>query len=565
MTDGGTEAKKSQRASRGEWMPSDHATAKGGLQGRVARGLTWTIVDTWGSQLLALIVFVLLARLLTQVDFGVVATAAIFVSFAGLLVDQGLGDAVIQRQTLTRRQLDTAFWASMLTGVVLAVAAIVLAIPIAALLGQPLLQPIIQVLSITFVLSGLASIQTDLLRREMAFGSLAIRRIAAVIVGGIVGVGMALAGYGAWSLVGQQIAAALASVVMLWTVTPWRPSRQFSREDFGELFGFGIRVVGGDVLNWVSRNIDNLLVVVFLGVVPVALYTVAYRILDTSQTLLVNAARKLIFPTFSRLQHDPERIRRAYSRINRASSALTLPGYIGLALVAPEATVTLFGDKWADSGPVAAVLFLIGPVLTLQAFSGALFNAVGRPDVTLRFRLVTTITNVVGFLIAVLIFRDILAVAAAFAIRGYLLLPLNLLWMRQYGHINIREHLLELRGVVIATAVMAGAVLLVKFVLAGHVDDGVLLLAEIVVGLVVFGLALFVVERPLVADIVSIAAQGMPGGVRIARLLHLPMASTGGRKARATLDTSVEAEIAAGAVVDPTGLANEDPEQPQVP
>jgi PST family polysaccharide transporter len=561
MTDSKTEGKKRQRASRGEWMPSDHATAKGGLQGRVARGLSWTIVDTWGSQVLALIVFVLLARLLTQVDFGVVATAAIFVSFAGLLVDQGLGDAVIQRTTLTRRQLDTAFWASMLTGLVIAVAAIVLAIPIAALLGQPLLQPIIQVLSVTFVLSGLASIQTDLLRREMAFGSLAIRRIGAVIVGGVVGVGMAFAGYGAWSLVGQQIAAALASVVMLWTVTPWRPSRQFSREDFGELFGFGIRVVGGDVLNWISRNIDNLLVVVFLGVLPVAFYTVAYRILDTSQTLLVNAARKLIFPTFSRLQHDPERIRRAYSRMNRASSALTLPGYIGLALVAQEATVTLFGAKWAASGPVAAVLFLIGPVLTLQAFSGALFNAVGRPDVTLRFRLVTTITNVVGFLIAVLIFRDILAVAAAFVVRAYLLLPLNLLWMRKYGHINIREHLLELRGVVIATAVMTAAVLLLKFLLIGHVHDAVLLLVEVALGLLVFGLALLVVDRPLVADIVSIAAQGMPGGVRIARLLHLPMAPPGDRKARAGLDTSVEAEIEAGAVVDPTGIVDEDPDR----
>src|SRR4051812_23874500 len=98
---------------RDEWEPSDHATAKGGLQGRVARGLTWTLVDTWGSQFVALIVFVLLARLLTQVDFGLVAFASVFVTFAGLFVDQGLGDAVVQRRTLTRRQLDTAFWASM--------------------------------------------------------------------------------------------------------------------------------------------------------------------------------------------------------------------------------------------------------------------------------------------------------------------------------------------------------------------------------------------------------------------------------------------------------------------
>jgi O-antigen/teichoic acid export membrane protein len=555
-----TENNKGQRASRGEWTPSDHATAKGGLQGRVARGLTWTVLDTWGSQLLGLIVFVLLARLLTQVDFGLVAFAAIFVSFAALLVDQGLGDAVIQRATLTRRQLDTAFWASLATGVLIAAVSIVLAIPIAAILGEPLLEPIIQVLSVTFVLSGLASIQIDLLRREMRFGSLAIRRLAAVSVGGVVGVGMAVAGFGAWSLVGQQIAAAVASVVMLWTVTPWRPSLQFSIADFRELFGFGIRVVGGDVLNFISRNTDNLLVGVFLGVVPLGLYAVAYRILDTSQALLVNAARKLIFPTFSRLQHDPQRIRRAYSRMNRASSALTLPGYVGLALVAQEAIVTLFGNKWAESGPVAAVLFLIGPVLTIQAFSGALFNAVGRPDVTLRFRLVTTLANVAGFLIAVVIFRGILAVAAAFVIRGYLLLPLNLYWMRQYGHINIREHLLELRGSVIATAVMAAAVMLVKFLLIGNVHDSILLIVEVLIGTGVFAVALVVVERSLVAELVTIAGQGVPGGMRVARLLHLPTAPVGEHRARggaAAGEPGLVSSLDTVPDIDPTGLADQ--------
>jgi PST family polysaccharide transporter len=357
----------------------------------------------------------------------------------------------------------------------------------------------------------------------MAFRSLAIRKLTAVALSGVVGVGMALSGFGAWSLVGQQLANALISVVMLWAVTPWRPSLQFSRQDFRELFGFGIHVVAGDLLNFISRNIDRLLIGIFLGPVAVGFYAVGYRILDTSQQLLINAARKLVFPTFSRLQHDPERIRRAYSRMNRASSALTLPGYIGLALVAQEATVTLFGSQWSISGPVAAVLFLIGPVLTLQAFSGAVFNAVGHPEVTLRFRLVTTIFNVVGFVLAVVIFRDILAVAAAFVLRGYLLLPLNLVWMREYAGIHIRQQLLELRGVATATLLMAAAVVLVKLALLGHVHNAVLLVAEVVMGVIVFAIALLLVERSLVAEIAGVGAQAIPGGRRIARLLRLPL------------------------------------------
>jgi PST family polysaccharide transporter len=112
-----------------EWRPTDHG-ATGALQGRVARGLTWTLIDTWGSQLIGLFIFVLLARLLSVDDFGLVTLAAVFVAFAQLFVDQGLGDAVVQRPTLTRRQLDTAFWASMAAGLLITVAGVVLAFPI---------------------------------------------------------------------------------------------------------------------------------------------------------------------------------------------------------------------------------------------------------------------------------------------------------------------------------------------------------------------------------------------------------------------------------------------------
>ena len=320
-----------------------------------------------GQPLLGLVVFVLLARLLTEIDFGLVTAAAVFVGFAQLFVDQGLGDAVVQRPTLTRRQLDSAFWVSIATGALITVIGVVAAIPISIGLGDRRLEPIIQVLSLIFILTALSSVQTGLLRREMAFRSLALRRLVAVIISGAVGVGMALAGYGPWALVGQQVTSAAVSVVMLWAVTPWRPSLRFSFGDFRELFGFGMNIVGGDMLNYISRNTDNLLISVFLGFGPLGFYGVGYRILDTSQTLLINAARKLIFPTFSRLQHDPDRIRRAYTRMNRASSALTLPGYVGLALVSQEATVVFFGQRWAASGPVAAVLFLIGPALTISA------------------------------------------------------------------------------------------------------------------------------------------------------------------------------------------------------
>lgn len=510
------------------WTPSEHGQDSGALQPRVARGLTWTLLDAWGGQLLALVIFIILTRLLEPADFGLVALAEVFVALGQLFADQGLGDAVIQRRVLTRLQLDTAFWAAMVTGALLTAAGFLLAGPVSQLVREPRLEPILQALSLIFVLVALSSIQMGLLRREMDFRGLAIRKLFAFGIGGVVGIVMAFQNFGAWSLVGQQLATAGASVVLLWAVSPWRPSLHFSRVDFRSLFSFGFNVVGTDFLGFLSRNMDNLLVGVFLGPTALGFYAVAYRLLDSSQQLLLAAARRLVFPAFSRLQHDADRLRRAYLRLSRVSSMLTLPGYIGLALVAPEAIVAIFGQKWAPAGIAASVLFLIGPVLTVQAFSGAAWNAAGRPDVTLRFRLLSTIVDVIGFVIAVLIFGNIVAVAAAYTLRGYALLPLNLYWMRVYVNVSVRDQLWQLRGVAGSTVLMAVAVVATKLALVGRVHNLVLLSAEVAVGVITFAAAMLVIERPLMKEVIGVAAQAIPGGQRVSRRLGL----TSDREAR---------------------------------
>ena len=500
------------------WVPADHGDEKGGLQRRVARGLTWTLIDTWGSQLLALVIFTILANLLRPEDFGLVALAAVFVSLGNLFVDSGLGDAVIQRKSITLRQLDTAFWAALLTGTLLTLAGIAVAPLLGSLLGDARLEPIIQALSIIFVFVALSSIQMGILRREMDFRSLAIRKLLAIGIGGAVGVWMAFNNYGPWALVGQQITMALVTVVAMWAVSPWRPGFSFAREDFRSLFGFGINVVGADLLAFISRNTDNLLIGVFLGPTALGYYAVAYRILDTSSVLLVAAARRIVFPAFARLQSNLERMRRAYARMTRATSAIMVPGYIGLALVSSEAIVLLFGDQWAPAVPAAIILFLIGPVTSIASFSGAVLTASGRPDMTFRFRLISTTTNVIGFFIAVLVFKNFVAVAAAYTIRGYLLLPVNMYFLNKYAHIPYRTQLEPLRGVLGATIVMVFAVVSVKLLLSGlGVSTLLLLVAEVTAGVLAFTLGMWALERVLLRELIDIVLQVVPGAEAAAR------------------------------------------------
>jgi PST family polysaccharide transporter len=501
------------------WLPADHGSEQEGLRRRVARGLTWTFIHTWGGQGLSLVVFLVLARLLTPPEFGLVALAAVFVAFAQLIIDQGFGDALIQRPTVTRGHIDTAFWVAVATGTLLALIGVVVAGPLSTLLDEPRLTPILQVLSLLFIVSSLSSTQQALLRRELAFRSLATRGLLALAGGGAVGIVMALLDFGAWALVGQQIAAAVISVITLWTISPWRPGLEVSRKNFVELFNFGIKVVGSDVLTFLSRNTDNLLIGVFLGARFLGIYAVAYRILDTSQKVLVSVSRRLAFPALAKLQGDPQRMKRAYLKLTRIAGSAILPGYVGLALVAPEMTVFLFGFRWVEAGPVASILFLIGPVLSMQAFSTSLLTAAGHPAVVFRFRLITTVTNVIGFIIAVLLGREIFWVAVAYSARGYLLLPLNLSWQRRYGGIETGEYLAQLKGTILATLVMTAAVLGIKLGLAGVVGNSMLLLLEVLAGAVTFVGVMWLVNRQLLFEMLRVGRQSIPGIGRIGRLI----------------------------------------------
>jgi O-antigen/teichoic acid export membrane protein len=507
------------------WLPADHGSDQEGLRRKVARGLTWTFIHTWGGQLLSLAVFLVLARLLAPDEFGLVALAAIVVAFAQLLIDQGFGDALIQRPSVTRSHIDTAFWVAVATGTLLTIIGVVMAGPLATLLSSaepenvPRLTLIIQVLSLLFIISSLSSTQQALLRRELAFRSLATRGMLALAGGGAVGIGMAFLGFGAWALVAQQLAAAVISVVTLWTISPWRPGLQVSRENFVELFNFGIKIVGTDVLGFLSRNTDNLFVGVFLGSTPLGFYSVAYRILDTSQKVLVSVSRRVAFPALATLQNDRARLVRAYLKLTRIAGSAILPGYIGLALVAPEMTVFLFGPRWAPAGLASSVLFLIGPVLSIQAFSSSLLQAAGHPGVVFRFRLISTITNIVGFFLAVQVGRSILWVAVAFAARGYLLLPLNLSWQRRYGGIRIGAYLAQMRGTATATALMSAAVLTVKFALGSALDSTALLGVEVAVGALTFVAMMWIFDRRLLREMWRVGRQSVPGLGRAARLV----------------------------------------------
>jgi O-antigen/teichoic acid export membrane protein len=432
------------------------------LQQRAVKGVVWSVIQKWGREAISFLILVVLSRLLAPEAFGLVALASVFTSFVEIFLDQGFGAAIVQRADLEQEHLDTAFWTSVSTGILLAAGGVAASGLVAAFFEEPRLAPVLSWLSFSLILAGLSSTQMAILQRKLAFKSLATRSLAAKMVGGIVGVSLAFAGFGVWSLVAQKIAAGLAAVIVLWQVSDWRPGFRVSRKHFRELFTFGVSVVGSKILDFFSRRTDDFLIGYFLGSTALGFYTIGYRLLLVMMRVVTGITNAVAFPTFSRLQQNPKRMRRAFYKVTQYTSLLAFPVFIGLATLAPELVPALFGEKWAPSIPVMQVLALIGILQSVLAFNGSVIKASGKPSWQLGVMLLTSVCSVIGFLLAVR--WGIVAVAASFVIVGYLLAPISYAAVRRLIQIDFRTYLWQFVAPLSASLIMVAILMGLKYV-----------------------------------------------------------------------------------------------------
>lgn len=459
------------------------------LRQKVLKGVVWTALQNFGSQIISFVVFSLLARLLGPEVFGLVALAGIFLAFVQIFTDQGLSAAIVQRQELDPEHLDTAFWINVGTGILLTVFGIAAAGVVANIFNEPQLAPIVRWLSLSFLFSAFNSVQSAILSRELAFKSLAIRTLVANFIGGVVGVVMAFQGFGVWSLVGQQLVNGLVAIFVLWRVSDWRPGLNISAKHYQELFAFGINDVGFNVFNFFSRRGDDLLIGYFLGHVALGYYTIAYRVLLLMTQLLISTTSKVALPTFSRLQQEPERLRRAFYTATQLSSLVAVPAFLGVVVLAPELVQVLFGSKWLPSIPVMQVLSFAGVLQSVSYFNGSVIVAMGKPSWRLGITVLNSVSNIVAY--ALVVHWGIVAVAAAFVIRGYLFSPLPIWMIHKLIHLELSVYLRQYVVPLVSSLVMVIAILGVKYVFGELVSVYMLLSICIAIASVVYGLMIW--------------------------------------------------------------------------
>jgi|tagenome__1003787_1003787.scaffolds.fasta_scaffold20987768_3 O-antigen/teichoic acid export membrane protein len=450
----------------------------------VGRGLAWKAVSQVALQLSRIGVAVVLARLLTPSEYGLAGMVLIFASLVIVFSDLGLGAALVQRPVILEGDRSTVFWTGLLVGGSMTILGIATAGLVADFYGQPEIKPMFAVLSITFVLSSLGTTQASLLMRTMDFRTLEVRMMIGTALGAIVGIAVAVAGYGAWAIVWQQVATTVASTVLLVLLSPWRPRFTFSLASLRRLGGFGANVFGQRLLYYLHRNIDNLLIGRFLGPAALGAYSVAYNVMLVPFSRLSGPLQEVFFPAFARIQDDPSRIAALWVRLIRVVGAVSIPSLVGLVVVAPEFVTVVLGDQWSSMVPVLRILAWVGLLQSLQTTNGDILQALDRTSTLLRYTILFFMAHLVAFVVG--LHWGIVGVACGYAVSSTVVEPLYASITARALGIQLRTVLRGLSGVAQATLVMLFAVLGVRLLISPELSPFLRLAVMAGVGIVVY-------------------------------------------------------------------------------
>lgn len=322
-------------------------------------------------------VTILLARLLTPTEFGTVALLAIFTGIAGSFVDAGFSSALVQKKVTNITEESTVLWFNLILGTI-AMAILWITGPlIAAFYELPVLSPLIRVMAVNIIISALASVPNAILIKKLNFRLLTKINAISIIISSVIAVLMAWYGFGVWSLAAQMLSLSLASTILTWHLSTWRPSGVFSFPALKQLFGFGGYLFASSLLNIIFVNSYTIVIGRYFRVADLGHYQRATGLSDSLSSLLSTVVGRVSFPLFSSIANDKDRLHRAAKLSVRATMLFNVPAMLGLFVVAESAVLTLYGDPWRQAVPYLKILAIAGLFLPMHSINLNLLLAQG--------------------------------------------------------------------------------------------------------------------------------------------------------------------------------------------
>jgi O-antigen/teichoic acid export membrane protein len=338
------------------------------LKARSVRGGVLTVSSQAATFVITTASAMVLARLLTPADFGLVAMVTAITGFGQAFADFGLSEATIQCREINNRQVTNLFWLNVAIGLALMLLTMALAPVLAIFYRNPQLKLIALVISVTFLICSLRVQHDALLKRQMRFAALAGRDVTSYFLGAAVAVTMAFRGWGYWALVAMPLVVNATQMLLSWVMVRWIPGLPTRVDGIRSLVGFGGNVAASYLILTVNRSVDNVLVGWYWGAAPLGLYSRAYNLLMIPVRQLSAPAGSVAIPAFSRLQDDDERFARYFLRTINLITWITAPVFAFLFVAATPVIVLLLGGQWSGAAPVFRIL-------SISAFAQLLLEA----------------------------------------------------------------------------------------------------------------------------------------------------------------------------------------------
>jgi O-antigen/teichoic acid export membrane protein len=437
------------------------------LAGSVVTSLKWKFGSQIVREATRLTVAIILARILTPGEWGLASMALVVAALLELVPDAVSG-GLVQRSRISERDRSTIFWTALGLGIGVAILGIAASGAIAAFFGEPDARELIAAVSVGLAITSVGVVPEALLMRDLDYRSLELRHMAATFVGAGVALTLAFSGAGAWAIVGNALAFVTTSVTLLWLFVKWRPGLVFSRASFTSLGAYGLRMFGTQALTFAQLGGDKVLVGRYLGAASLGMYAFSFNLMFTPIVNIAFPIQNVLFPAYSTIQEDEERLRAAWLRGKRLAVAALAPLFLTALVIAPDLVPVVFGSRWDDAIPVLQLLCIAGVAYALLTQNPTLLLV--RNEMRTLLRWSTFVTAFMLGAIAVGLTWGLIGVAATYA-AGRWLLVLPDTWISTRGAaIKLSTALVAACAALPFAAAATGAALLLRL---GLVEAGV--------------------------------------------------------------------------------------------
>lgn len=469
------------------------------LAKKAASGALWSTAARIGQQSILLVATIILARLLPPSAYGLLGMATVVIGFVSIFADLGTSAALIQREDLTDGLTSGIFWLNMAFGVMLTTVLIVGAPWVARFYREPQLTSLVIVLSLSISVSSLGAVQQALLMRGMSFRQLACIELGSSVAGAGAAVALAASGAGVWSLVALSLVTAALTTGLLWMASEWRPRPRLAWQEVKSVLAYGLNLSGFGIVNYFSRNADNMLVGRYLGSETLGHYAMAYRIMLYPLQNISWVVGRVLFPVLAQMQQDDGRFRQTYLRVCAMVAAISFPLMLAILVLSGPLVVVVLGSEWMPIAPLLVILAPVGMLQSVGTTVGQIYMAKGRTDWMFRWGLGATAVTVGAFAIGLR--WGVTGVAAAYAVVATLLqypafaIPFRLIGLPMKD-LGIALWPVLMRALIMCGLMMAGRLAMER---GGVTDSWIILIVVGTLGAASYA-ALMFWRRPAVVD-----------------------------------------------------------------